>query len=104
MSSAEVYSQGVDEMEERHGDGIATLFVSSLSPLIRPMMRRNRITGLSVALVDDCEFLHAEGYGFADKESGRPATVRTVYRIGSVTKAFTGTTAVRARLLPRGET
>lgn len=36
------------------------------------------------------EVLLEEGYGLADRESGRPATAETVFTTGSITKQFTG--------------
>lgn len=71
------------------------LLESHVSPLIRQMMRQKHITGLSVALVDDREILFAKGYGFADKQAHQLAMPRTVYKIGSITKVFTGTAAMQ---------
>src|SRR6202142_2873036 len=68
---------------------------SRVSPFIQQMMRQKHITGLSVALVDDSEILFTKGYGFADKQAHRLATPRTVYKVGSITKVFTGTAAMQ---------
>lgn len=46
--------------------------------------------GLSIGVQRGDEVLFAEGFGFADLEHRVPATADTVYRIGSVTKQFTG--------------
>lgn len=45
--------------------------------------------GLSVAVVQDGRILLMEGMGSADIENDVPATTKTVYRIGSLTKQFT---------------
>lgn len=68
---------------------------SHASPFIRQTMLRKHITGLSIALVDDREVLFAKGYGLADKRENRPATPRTLYKIGSITKVFTGTAVMQ---------
>jgi CubicO group peptidase (beta-lactamase class C family) len=68
---------------------------SRVSPFIQQTMRQKQITGLSVALVDDSQILFAKGYGFADKQAHRLATPHTVYKIGSITKIFTGTAAMQ---------
>lgn len=53
--------------------------------------------GLSVAVVHDQELVWANGYGYADLESRRPATASTLYRLGSVTKLFTATAILQLR-------
>ncbi len=52
-----------------------------------------RITGLSIALVDDQQVVWDQGFGYADKGNGIPATAGTIYRTGSVSKTIT-TTAI----------
>ncbi len=60
-----------------------------VAPLIREVIRQNGIEGVSMALVDENEIVWAEGFGYADKRNGVPATPRTVYRVGSIAKPFT---------------
>jgi CubicO group peptidase (beta-lactamase class C family) len=64
---------------------------------VEGLMRRKRITGLSVALIDRDGVRFSRGYGFADQKAGRKVTPRTVFRIGSITKVFTGTAAMQLR-------
>jgi len=45
--------------------------------------------GLTVGIADGDEILLAKGYGMADVELSVPASEKTVYRIGSITKQFT---------------
>jgi len=47
------------------------------------------IPGMSIVIVHDQDVLLARGYGFADLEKKIPADTKTVYRMCSVTKAFT---------------
>ncbi|MFG0313538.1 MAG: serine hydrolase domain-containing protein [Phycisphaerales bacterium] len=42
--------------------------------------------GLAVMVIRDGEVLHANGYGVADMESGRPITPETPFRLASVSK------------------
>ncbi|MBA4389755.1 MAG: serine hydrolase [Syntrophus sp. (in: bacteria)] len=63
----------------------------SISQLARKEMEKNKVTGLSVALVDDKGLIWAQGFGYADKENKIPATPQTVYRVASISKLFTAT-------------
>ncbi len=56
---------------------------------IREEVRRQRIPGLSIAVVRGGKVLLARGYGYADVEHRVPATDRTVYQSGSLGKMFT---------------
>lgn len=63
----------------------------SISRLARQEMEKNKVTGLSVAIVDDKGLIWAQGFGYADKENNIPATPQTVYRVASISKLFTAT-------------
>lgn len=56
-----------------------------------------RIPGMSMVIVYDQEVLLARGFGYADLEKQIPADPKTVYRIGSVTKAFTALMLMQLR-------
>ena len=70
---------------------------AKVTQFIQRLMRQKHITGLSVALVDDKGILATQSYGFADRQAQQAATPRTVYRIGSITKLFTGTATMQLR-------
>jgi CubicO group peptidase (beta-lactamase class C family) len=53
------------------------------------LLKKNQVVGASIAIVDHGEIVYATGYGFADKVNLVKADEKTVYRIGSCTKAFT---------------
>lgn len=55
---------------------------------IKAEMQKQRIPGLSLAVVKDGKIVKAEGYGLANVELNVPATAQTVYKIGSVSKQF----------------
>ena len=46
--------------------------------------------GASVVIMKDDETIHEAGYGLANVEWGIPITPDTVFRVGSITKQFTG--------------
>lgn len=56
---------------------------------IRSELARQRIPGMSVAILRGDSILLARGYGFADLEHQVSATDSTVYSVGSLTKPFT---------------
>lgn len=53
------------------------------------LIDKHKITGLSLAIVDDGKIVYSTGYGFSDAEKVTPAGDETVYRIGSTTKVIT---------------
>src|SRR6185369_10464011 len=55
-----------------------------ISRLIEREMKKNDVTGLSIALVDDQRIIWAAGFGFADEANNIPATPETIYRAGSI--------------------
>jgi CubicO group peptidase (beta-lactamase class C family) len=57
--------------------------------MIGKEMKKSAINGLSIALVDDQNFLWSQGFGYANAERRIPATDQTIYGIGSITKLFT---------------
>jgi len=50
---------------------------------------------ISMALVDGDQMVWADGFGFRDSKKEIPATVETVYRVGSVSKLFTDIAVVQ---------
>ncbi|MCI0524079.1 MAG: beta-lactamase family protein [Acidobacteria bacterium] len=58
---------------------------------VKSEMRKQRIPGLSLAVVRDGKVIKAEGYGLANVEHNIPARPETVYKIGSVSKQFIAT-------------
>ncbi len=72
-----------------------------LEELITEEMGSKGIPALSIALVDNQEIVWARGFGFANLADSAPATARTAYRVGSVSKLFTDIAVMQ--LVERGE-
>ncbi|MCC6371470.1 MAG: beta-lactamase family protein [Bacteroidia bacterium] len=53
------------------------------------LIKKYKVVGLSLAIVDNGEIVYTNGYGFADRENKVAASDKTIYRIGSCTKSFT---------------
>jgi serine beta-lactamase-like protein LACTB len=69
--------------------------VRALEPFIAHEVEDKKLPALSIALVDDQHIVWARGFGFADPKAKKPATVETVYRVGSVSKLFTDIAVMR---------
>jgi CubicO group peptidase (beta-lactamase class C family) len=63
--------------------------LATLEGFILEKMRENKVPGMSISIIADNKTLYKRGFGFRDILSGLPATPRTLYGIGSVTKSFT---------------
>lgn len=58
---------------------------------VKAEMQKQRIPGLSLAVVKEGKIIKAEGYGLANVEHNIPARPETVFKIGSVSKQFIAT-------------
>ncbi len=58
---------------------------------VQAQMQKQRIPGLSLAVLKNGELVQAKGYGLANVELKVPATADTIYQSGSVGKQFTAT-------------
>jgi len=67
----------------------------ALDDVVQRMMDVYKFPGVSLGVAQHGEVLLARGYGFRDREASQPATERTVYGIGSVTKSFTAASIVQ---------
>lgn len=84
---AHAAASAVQSDERRLADTVADLVASSLE--------EHDLPGATVAVVADGEVALAEGFGVADRASGRAVDAGTPFRIGSVSKAVTWTALMR---------
>lgn len=61
---------------------------------VSKFMAANHAPGISVAVVEHGEMVWSEGFGLADLENSVPATSRTLYRLGSISKPLSATAAM----------
>jgi serine beta-lactamase-like protein LACTB len=57
-------------------------------------MAKNKLPGISIAVVENGEYEWSKGFGRADLESFVPAKSETLYRLASISKAITATAAM----------
>lgn len=65
------------------------------SALVESMRDEHGVPGLSVSVVVDGEIVFSSGFGLADLEQGVPASRETLYRLASVSKVVTASSAAR---------
>jgi D-alanyl-D-alanine carboxypeptidase len=69
----------------------AVVRADKVDDYVKAEMQKQRILGLSVAVVKEGKVIKAEGYGLANVEHNIAAKPETVYKIGSVSKQFLST-------------
>ena len=67
----------------------APSWAASLDSLVAAELARTGTPGAQVAVVVDGKLAYSRAFGVADKETGRPVTEATLFRVGSVTKMVT---------------
>jgi serine beta-lactamase-like protein LACTB len=67
---------------------------AGIESTISNFMAASKAPGISVAVVQDGEFVWSAGFGMADLENSVPATSQTLYRLGSISKPITATAAM----------
>ena len=66
-----------------------TKALKNLTDLITRLMARHKVPGLSITITEHGETVFSEGFGARNLEQNLPATPRTLFNIGSVTKSIT---------------
>jgi CubicO group peptidase (beta-lactamase class C family) len=69
--------------------------VDDLAQYVPEVMRITRTPGLSIALAFDGEVVSERGFGYADLQTEEPMTPRTVFRMASISKAYTVTAVLQ---------
>ena len=81
---------GVARGQER----AASFDTVAVETALRDELRRTRTPGASIAIVMDGRVIYTKAIGVSDVETGQAMTPETLVRIGSITKSFTGLTAL----------
>lgn len=74
--------------------------MQGLNEFIDKAMQEWKVPGLAITIVKDGEIIFCEGFGKRDVEQNLPVTPKTLFAIGSCTKAFT--TMAMGILVDRG--
>ena len=81
---------------ERH-KGLNKIELASLEEYIEKTLDDQRVVGASVGIVHDQELIWAKGFGYSDVKNRVRPDGRTLYRIDSNTKPFTGLAIMQLR-------
>lgn len=63
----------------------------SINHLMQSFMARHQVPGAALAITKGPCLVYAQGFGVADRNTGRPVSPRSQFRIASVSKPFTAT-------------
>lgn len=76
---------------KREGSDVASLraTLDGFDPFVEQAIKDWEVPGLAIAVVKDGEVLYAKGFGKRDVKKDLPVTSKTIFAIGSCTKAFT---------------
>jgi CubicO group peptidase (beta-lactamase class C family) len=67
---------------------------ATIARAVSKFMAAGKVPGVSVAVVQNGEFVWSQGFGMADLENAVPATADTLYRLGSISKPITATASL----------
>jgi len=67
-----------------------------LDGFIEEKLKESGMVGVGAAIIVNKEVVWIKGYGYADKEAGKPFTPNTIMNIGSISKTFTGVALMQA--------
>ena len=62
---------------------------------INKLMKNHNLPSVVVALIDGQDVVYEQAYGLSNIEEQTPATLDTIYKLGSITKLFTGIEVMR---------
>jgi serine beta-lactamase-like protein LACTB len=65
--------------------------IQNLPETCKSLMKQRGWPSLSIAIVFDQKIIFSQAFGYADIENQIPATTKTIYRAGSITKVFVAT-------------
>jgi len=63
----------------------------SINHLMKGFLARHQVPGAALAITKGHRLVYSQGFGVADRNTGRPVSPRSLFRIASVSKPFTAT-------------
>ena len=81
--------------------GEAVPELEALDTLMTDFMHEHKVPGAALAVTKDGRLVYARGFGYSDVEGKKPVEPRSLFRLASVTKPFTG--AAILQLIDQGK-
>lgn len=69
--------------------------IPALESYISDEMKKNKVLGLSIAIVKDDSIIYAKGFGLKDDRAKEPVDINSVFQAASLTKPITAYAALR---------
>ena len=66
-----------------------TLEATKIEDLVQDLLKKHKVVGTSISIIDSNGIIFSKGYGFADKENKIPVQAETIFPFGSVSKVIT---------------
>src|SRR3990172_7726714 len=63
--------------------------MKDFDPIIEKALEDFQVPGLAIGIVVDGKVIYSKGFGYRDVENKLPVTEKTLFAVGSCTKAFT---------------
>ncbi|MDB5345063.1 MAG: hypothetical protein JWP89_3440 [Schlesneria sp.] len=71
--------------------------VVRLERAVQQELDQGYVNGVSIALIDDSRIVYAHGFGYSNRDHKTPATAKSIYRAGSISKLVTAVAAMKLR-------
>ena len=89
VTAQQYYSKAVNEQIARVEASLtAGLVIDGKFSSLAERMEHYKVTGVSVAVIDNYQIVWAKGYGYADKKEGRKVNTSTMFEPGSISKSL----------------
>lgn len=66
-----------------------TLEAPKIDELVQQLLKKHKVVGTSISIIDSNGIIFSKGYGFADKKNKIPVQAETIFPFGSVSKVIT---------------
>lgn len=93
LASVLIPIQAAESLPDTPAEWRGRIDYRALDRQLSDLSQRPEMAGLAVAVVEDGELRFVRTYGVADKATGAPVTLQTLFRWASVSKTATGTLA-----------
>jgi serine beta-lactamase-like protein LACTB, mitochondrial len=94
MAALLIICASAPKISSAQSDKLSTEKRAQIENSVSKFMAAHDVPGLSVAVVENSEFVWSRGFGMADEKKSLPVTSKTLFRLASVSKPLTATGAM----------